>query len=129
MSNTDHLLNFKDMTQSERSAIASKGAHATNKVRKKKKAIKEILAQLMELKPSQKVRDQISSQYEGIDSDEIDNITAIMLAQTLKAIADKDTPAANYIADRLEGKPLAKQEITGLDGAPLIPKVVRDDIK
>lgn len=41
-----------------------------------------------------------------------------------KALVDGDMPAIKYLYDRVDGLPIAKQEITGDEGEPLAVKVI-----
>lgn len=103
MNNTDGLISLADRTQEERKAIATKGANATNKIRKEKKTMAQTINRLMEL-PIIEGKTKESLKELGLEDNELNNQTAMIVSmyqQALKGNVNafnslRDTSGNNY---------------------------------
>ena len=91
---TDGLIPFNKMTQSERSAIARKGAEATNEVRREKKKLKELL--------------ELALQMPGKTGDRAMDITNALVNKAVRG----DTKAYEIIRDTMGEKPREQIDTT-----------------
>ncbi|MCP4178056.1 MAG: hypothetical protein GY756_09835 [bacterium] len=105
MANLKTLKPQNTRTKKDQRKIASMGGKASVKSRKKKRMIKEVIEQYLDISAPLKVIDKLSKIYK-IDKKSITNKEAMILTQLSKAITKQDTQAFNAILDRTEGKPL-----------------------
>lgn len=99
----DNLIPFTELTEEEQRKIAVKGGIASGKARRKKKLIKEQLELLLSL-PLKDENAKRKLEQLGIDTDNIDNQMAMIIAIWNKALKG-DTQAFNSIRDSVGEKP------------------------
>lgn len=113
---------FDKKTAEEQQEIARMGGIASGEARRKKKLIKDQFELLLSL-PLKDEKAKKKLELLGIDTENIDNQMAMIIAMWQKAIKG-DVSAFNSIQASVGEAPVNKQEITGN-----IPIVIEDDIK
>jgi hypothetical protein len=100
---------FNELSKEERTEIARKGAKATNKKRREKKALKERLELMLEIVKDKQKKDlppEIQEELDGVGAD----VYAIMqILFSKKTKTETKLNALDRVWDRIHGK--AKQEI------------------
>ena len=120
--NEDNLISLADRTKEEQREIARQGGIASGKARKEKKLFKEQIQLLLSLPlKDEKAKKQLEKL--GIDTDNIDNQMAMVIAMWQKAIKG-DVQAFNTLRDTAGEKPKDLVEHSGA-----IPVVIDDDIR
>ena len=105
----DPMQNLKPFTKENAAEMGRKGGAASQKVQKKKKKLKQCLAAILELEPSERNKEKLIDM--GLEDDELSN--QMLLAATMFNKATRgDVRAAEFIRD-LTGQ----QPVTGLDRA------------
>lgn len=105
----DPMQNLKPFTKENAAEMGRKGGAASQKVQKKKKKLKQCLAAILELEPSDKNKEKLINM--GLEDDELSN--QMLLAATMFNKATRgDVRAAEFIRD-LTGQ----QPVTSLDRA------------
>lgn len=105
----DPMQNLKPFTKENAAEMGRKGGAASQKVQKKKKKLKQCLAAILELEPSDKNKEKLINM--GLEDDELSN--QMLLAATMFDKATRgDVRAAEFIRD-LTGQ----QPVTSLDRA------------
>lgn len=99
--NIDNLIPFNQRTEEEQREIARKGGIASGQARREKKALKEQIELLLSLPlQDQKTRNRLAQL--GIDSDNIDNQMAMVIAMWQKALKG-DVKAFKALTDITDG--------------------------
>jgi hypothetical protein len=70
------------------------------------------------------LRELGNTQDVNYNGEPIERKRAIAEAIWKKAISEGDFQSIKFLYDRLDGLPVAKQEITGADGEPFIPEEI-----
>lgn len=97
----DNLIPFNQRTEEEQREIARKGGIASGKARREKKALKEQIELLLSLPlKDHKTREKLSQL--GIDSDNMDNQMAMVIAMWQKALRG-DVRAFKALTDITDG--------------------------
>lgn len=105
----DPMQNLKPFTKENAAEMGRKGGAASQKVQKKKKKLKQCLAAILELEPSERNKEKLIDM--GLEDDELSN--QMLLAATMFNKATRgDVRAAEFIRD-LTGQ----QPVTSLDRA------------
>lgn len=105
----DPTQNLKPFTKENAAEMGRKGGAASQKVQKKKKKLKQCLAAVLELEPSERNKEKLIDM--GLEDDELSN--QMLLAATMFNKATRgDVRAAEFIRD-LTGQ----QPVTSLDRA------------
>ena len=105
----DPMQNLKPFTKENAAEMGRKGGAASQKVQKKKKKLKQCLAAILELEPSERNKEKLIDM--GLEDDELSN--QMFLAATMFNKATRgDVRAAEFIRD-LTGQ----QPVTSLDRA------------
>lgn len=105
----DPMQNLKPFTKENAAEMGRKGGAASQKVQKKKKKLKQCLAAILELEPSEKSKEKLIDM--GLEDEELSN--QMLLAATMFNKATRgDVRAAEFIRD-LTGQ----QPVTSLDRA------------
>ena len=105
----DPMQNLKPFTKENPAEMGRKGGAASQKVQKKKKKLKQCLAAILELEPSERNKEKLIDM--GLEDDELSN--QMLLAATMFNKATRgDVRAAEFIRD-LTGQ----QPVTSLDRA------------
>lgn len=105
----DPMQNLKPFTKENAAEMGRKGGAASQKVQKKKKKLKQCLAAILELEPSERNKEKLIDM--GLENDELSN--QMLLAATMFNKATRgDVRAAEFIRD-LTGQ----QPVTSLDRA------------
>lgn len=105
----DPMQNLKPFTKENAAEMGRKGGAASQKVQKKKKKLKQCLAAILELEPSERNKEKLIDM--GLEDEELSN--QMLLAATLFNKATRgDVRAAEFIRD-LTGQ----QPVTSLDRA------------
>ena len=105
----DPMQNLKPFTKENAAEMGRKGGAASQKVQKKKKKLKQCLAAILELEPSERNKEELIDM--GLEDDELSN--QMLLAATMFNKATRgDVRAAEFIRD-LTGQ----QPVTSLDRA------------
>lgn len=105
----DPMQNLKPFTKENAAEMGRKGGVASQKAQKKKKKLKQCLAAILELEPSERNKDTLIDM--GLEDDEFSNQMILAAAMFNKA-ASGDVRAAEFIRD-LTGQ----QPVTSLDRA------------
>lgn len=106
--NNENLIPFNERTEKEQRAIQSAGGKASGEARRQKRTMREI------------AREVLHTMVKRNDGTEIEK--AVLIANKLAMdAAQGNTKAAKLLVD-WSGEAPMKQEITGEDGAPLIPR-------
>ena len=103
------MQNLKPFTKENAAEMGRKGGVASQKAQKKKKKLKQCLAAILELEPSERNKDTLIDM--GLEDDEFSNQMILAAAMFNKA-ASGDVRAAEFIRD-LTGQ----QPVTSLDRA------------
>lgn len=117
--NEENLIPFNELTEEEQREIARKGGIASGEARRRKKTIKDTLDLLLSksfnlnTKSGKSIKKQIEAL--GINSDDIDNQTAMAYAMFLTSLkgGKPAVDAFNSIRDTLGEKPKEEVEIIG----------------
>ena len=105
---SENLISLADRTTDEQRAIARAGGIASGEARRQKRTMREI------------AREVLHTMVKRNDGTEIEK--AVLIANKLAMdAAHGNTKAAKLLVD-WSGEAPMKQEITGEDGAPLIPR-------
>lgn len=105
----DPMQNLKPFTKENAAEMGRKGGAASQKVQKKKKKLKQCLAAILELEPSERNKEKLIDM--GLEDEELSN--QMLLAATMFNKATRgDVRAAEFIRD-LTGQ----QPVTSLDRA------------
>lgn len=105
----DPMQNLKPFTKENAAEMGRKGGAASQKVQKRKKKLKQCLAAILELEPSERNKEKLIDM--GLEDDELSN--QMLLAATMFNKATRgDVRAAEFIRD-LTGQ----QPVTSLDRA------------
>lgn len=105
----DPMQNLKPFTKENAAEMGRKGGAASQKVQKKKKKLKQCLAAILELEPSERNKEKLIDM--GLEDDELSN--QMLLAATMFNKATRgDVRAAEFVRD-LTGQ----QPVTSLDRA------------
>jgi|LSQX01.1.fsa_nt_gb hypothetical protein len=104
MAKEENLVSLAERTTEEQRLIASMGGKASGEARRKKKAMREILTAILGLR-SELTADEISEyRAAGLDADEIDNQTK-MLMKMFRQAMEGDIKAAEFVRDTAGEKP------------------------
>ena len=104
MAKEENLVSLAERTTEEQRLIASMGGKASGEARRKKKAMREILTAILGLR-SELTADEISEYTAaGLDADEIDNQTK-MLMKMFRQAMEGDIKAAEFVRDTAGDKP------------------------
>ena len=122
--NEENLKSIGDRTASEQREITQKGGIASGIARGKKKLFREAMIDILELPANDKMLAMIQKAFSIGKNKQITLKEAMIYAQAIKAIKDKDTQAFNALVDRVDGKPVATTQLTGLDGRDLVPPII-----
>ena len=120
--NESNLIPTSKRSKEEVREIGRKGGIASGKARKEKKLFKEQIELLLSL-PLKEEETIKQIEMLGIDTDNIDNQMAMIIAMWQKAIKG-DVQAFNTLRDTVGEKPKDKVEHSGA-----IPVVIDDDIR
>ena len=105
----DPMQNLKPFTKENAAEMGRKGGAASQKVQKKKKKLKQCLAAILELEPSERNKEKLIDM--GLEDEELSN--QMLLAATMfNKATHGDVRAAEFIRD-LTGQ----QPVTSLDRA------------
>lgn len=106
MANEQNLISpeQRNLTSEEARRIGSLGGKASVKAKRKKKAIREIIEEMLSMNAPKKLSEEFARVY-GFDPKDMTNKDTLILAQLNKAVVKKDTQAFTALLDRLEGKP------------------------
>ena len=102
--NEENLTPFNKMTVKQQREIAKKGGIASQKKRKERKLIKDQISLLLSL-PLKDEKTKAKFKSLGIDSEDIDNQMAMVIAMWQKALKG-DVNAFNTIRDTIGEKPV-----------------------
>ena len=105
----DPMQNLKPFTKENAAEMGRKGGAASQKAQRKKKKLKQCLAAILELEPSEKNKEKLINM--GLEDKELSNQMLLAVAMFNKA-ASGDVRAAEFIRD-LTGQ----QPVTSLDRA------------
>ncbi len=121
----EDLISLADRTTEEQQTIARMGGVASGVARRKKKMMKEQIELLLSL-PIKDEKAIKQMQAMGIDTNNIDNQMAMIIAQWRTAMkgGKAGVDAFNSLRDTIGEQPIAKQEFIND-----IPIVIRDDVK
>ena len=118
--NIENLKPRTELSKEEAVEMGRKGGIASGKARKEKKLIKDSIELLLGLPiKSNKTKEQLRQL--GIEEDEMNNQTAMVIAIYQKALKG-DVSAFNTLRDSVGQKPIEKVETTE------IPRII-DDVK
>lgn len=94
---SDNLIPFNELTQEQQREIASKGGKASVEAKRKKKAMREQMEMLLSLPLKD---DRVKRKFEalGIDTDDMDNQMALMVATYQQALKG-NTNAINIVRE------------------------------
>jgi hypothetical protein len=125
MAGEDNLIPFNELTQEEHREIARKGGEASVKARRRKKAMRETLDMLldMKLKNGKECTVENVKSFADLKGKNITVEQALLIAQIQKALKG-DTTALTFIRDTSGQAP--KQEV---DFSGAIPVVINEDLK
>jgi uncharacterized protein (DUF433 family) len=107
-------------TKAEQKLIATQGGLASGKARQQKKQVKDVLKALLEIKPSEKDIAKIKKDYPNVDFKTIEEVLNFAMLNQARI---GNVQAYNAIYDRVEGKPVQKQEQTIDLGATTIKRL------
>lgn len=103
----DNLVSLATRTQQERKNIASKGAEATNKLKRKRKAFKELFISILSTPiPQEELKEKIKSL--GLKNEE-ENYNTLLGITTLQEALKGNMKAIEIIRDTIWEKP--KEEV------------------
>lgn len=106
--NNENLIPFNERTEKEQRAIQSAGGKASGEARRQKRTMREI------------AREVLHTMVKRNDGTEIEK--AVLIANKLAMDAAQGSVKAAKLLVDWSGEAPTKQEITGEDGAPLIPR-------
>ena len=114
MAGKDNLKPFGELTAEEQRAIAKKGGEASVKARRKKKAMRESLEILLEMKLKNGKECDVENvkSFAELKGKNITVEQALLIAQIQKALKG-DTTALTFIRDTSGQAPGQKLDITG----------------
>lgn len=107
---------FNKKTAEEQREISSKGGKASVEVRRAKRNAKEAIRLLIETQFKGKSAEKVKQAY---NLTELTYLDAMIIKQIEKAISKGDTTAFKELLDRVEGKAVQKNELTGAEGKEL----------
>ena len=111
MNGEDNLIPMSERSKSEVRELGKKGGIASGEARREKKAMKEQIKLLLSLPlKDKKAIKQLESL--GIDTDNIDNQMALVIAMWQKALKG-DVQAFNTLRDTVGEKPVEEVEVRG----------------
>lgn len=121
--------NLKPPTHEEAVERGRKGGTKKGENYKKRKAMKETIEMILSLDATPKQRTTLKEM--GVDSEDLTIQTAVLFAQTLKAL-DGDLKAAEFLRDTAGEQPVAKTETkteleTGASVQIVLPDNGRDN--
>lgn len=121
MANEQNLIPLSQRTKDKQREIQVKGGKASVKKRRKIKAAKEYMKQLISL-PLDATQHKFGEYMEQAGIEEIDqNQLSLLLMSVLKKAQKGDIKSAELVLSLIGEMPASKQEITGADGTPLMP--------
>ena len=128
----DNLEKHREATQfssgDEAVMKAKKGGKKKAENIKAKKLFKEAITDILDIPANDQMLKMIQNAF-GIKGENITLKEAMIYAQALKAISDKDTQAFNALVDRVEGKPKQSTELTVTEEIPLYDNEKMREIK
>ena len=105
----EDLITTAMLTEEERKAMATRAGIASGESRKKKKIFKEAISNILELPATDKMLKQIQNAFDIGKGTKLTLKEAMVYAQTIKAIANKDTQAFNALVDRVDGRAVQEE--------------------
>ena len=116
--NIENLQPRTELSKEEAKEMGRKGGIASGKARREKKLIKDSIELLLDLPiKNSKIKQQLKEL--GIDEDEMNNQTAMVIAIYQKALKG-DVQAFNTLRDSVGQKPVERVETTE------VPKIIDD---
>lgn len=102
MANEENLISFKDLTPSEQREIARKGGIKSGEVRRKKKAVREVI-EMIANQPvtNDKLKKQMKAITGNVDDADIDMITAATMG-IFQAAIKGNVSAYDLISSKLD---------------------------
>ena len=120
--NPDNLVPNSERTPDERRRNAQKAGKASGRKRRKIKAAKEYMKMLIGL-PLDDTQQNLAAYMSKAGIDEQDqNQLSLMLMSMMKQAQKGNVKSAELVLSLLGEMPAAKTELTGANGAPLVPE-------
>jgi len=133
MANNENLLKGNPATEfsSGQEAVenGAKGGLASGIAKRKEKVFTKTITDILNRPATNKMLKMIQKTFEVTKDVKLTLKEAMVYAQTIKAINNKDTKAFNALVDRVDGKAVQETELKGNLHTTGITKIIRDDIK
>ena len=107
-------------TKEEAKKYGYKGGKKSGEVRRAKKTFKELAQLMLNMSAPDQVKKRIKEMFPDMTNDELTSKMAMLYVQYGKALKG-DTRSFEVLRDTAGEKPVDKTELTGADGAPLVP--------